>query len=257
MPQLKGGLYVDDPRLDRVPSATSEHIDKYPLTLATLPDKPTSMVLGVNWYTNFDSPVKRTVNGKAMYVIGDGDLGSVRGGHAICGRNWKVTDSQAWMLYYNQGQEGRCAEFSGLRVLSQLHRKRYDLTSRWHYHTAQESDEWPGCFLGHNGPVYEGTSVRAMLEVFRSKGAIPSQGKKSLTLDTAPPLVKQSEGIAAYRWATSWANVRAALNVPDSLPGVPLNNSWGLGYPKEVILLDAAGERLLKEDGEMGIVTSS
>ena len=41
----------------------------------------TPAVLGVNWYTNFDSPVQRGSDG---YWIGEGLLGSVRGGHAIC-----------------------------------------------------------------------------------------------------------------------------------------------------------------------------
>lgn len=43
-------------------------------------------VLGTNWYTNFDTPtVKRIWFGLVKeYWIGEGPLGSIRGGHAIC-----------------------------------------------------------------------------------------------------------------------------------------------------------------------------
>jgi hypothetical protein len=39
-----------------------------------------SMAIGVNWYRNFDKPVKVGTN----FWIGQGDLGSIRGGHCIC-----------------------------------------------------------------------------------------------------------------------------------------------------------------------------
>lgn len=37
--------------------------------------------IGVNWYSNFDSPVKTN---KVDYFIGRGDLGDIRGGHCLC-----------------------------------------------------------------------------------------------------------------------------------------------------------------------------
>jgi hypothetical protein len=37
------------------------------------------VVLGCNWYENFDSPVSRY-----EHWVGDGPLGRIRGGHAIC-----------------------------------------------------------------------------------------------------------------------------------------------------------------------------
>jgi hypothetical protein len=40
----------------------------------------TPVVLGVNWYVNFDSPVKKG----SRWWIGEGDLGTIRGGHAVC-----------------------------------------------------------------------------------------------------------------------------------------------------------------------------
>jgi len=39
------------------------------------------VTLGVDWMSNFDAPVRKS-NGS--YWIGEGDLGHVRGGHAIC-----------------------------------------------------------------------------------------------------------------------------------------------------------------------------
>jgi hypothetical protein len=43
------------------------------------------VVIGINWYSNFDDPVLK--NGARMvpeFWIGEGDLGSIRGGHCIC-----------------------------------------------------------------------------------------------------------------------------------------------------------------------------
>lgn len=38
------------------------------------------IAIGVNWYTNFDNPYRKS----GYYWIGGGGLGSVRGGHCIC-----------------------------------------------------------------------------------------------------------------------------------------------------------------------------
>lgn len=253
---LRNGTTVEDPRLDRLPSATSEHLEKYPLTAATLPSKATPVVIGVNWYSSFDRPVTMTIQGRDYQVIGHGDLGHVRGGHATCLRPWDTRDAYGWWRYYNQGVEGRCVEFASLRCMSLLNRKRYDITSRWHYWEMQRTDEWAGGSYPGASPRYEGTSVRAGLEVLRQHGAIPARFRgATIPSEQAAGLVESDEGIAAYRWAQSWQDVRTVLGVPDWLPGVPMLNSWGRGYPRVTILLDAAGERLLREDGEMGVVT--
>ncbi len=39
-----------------------------------------AITLGINWYRNFDAPVRR----KGSWWIGEGRLGSIRGGHAVC-----------------------------------------------------------------------------------------------------------------------------------------------------------------------------
>lgn len=255
-PAAGGGTRVGGRKLDRLPSRTTEHLDKYPLTLATLPTSPTSMVAGLNWYDSFDDPTRYLINGRARWVIGDVGLGRIRGGHAVCLRHRQLLDSYAWWAYYDQESEGRCVEFAVCRSMTQINRRRYDITSRWLYWTAQRIDEWDGGSYPGATPVYEGTSVRAGLEVARSLGMVPARyGGRQINADEADELVKPDEGISAYRWATSWDMVRTALKVPDWMPGVPLNNSWGVYYPAEVILLDSAGERLLREDGEFGIVT--
>jgi len=38
------------------------------------------VVLGIKWYTNFGAPVRKQIN----WWVGDGDLGTIRGGHAMC-----------------------------------------------------------------------------------------------------------------------------------------------------------------------------
>jgi hypothetical protein len=211
-------------------------------------------VAGINWYGNGDEPLPMRINGRDWMVIGAGDAGRLRGGHAVCLRPWDVVDSPGWWPYYNQGQEGRCTEFAELRALSLLNRKRYDLTSRWHYWTAQRDDEWPGGSYPDANPRYEGTSVRAALDVLRTYGAVPAK-RYPVDYLGAPRLVRPDEGIAAYRWATDWSQVREALRVPDDLPGVPMLNSWGKDYPRETLLLDGFGARLLSEDGEFGVIT--
>jgi hypothetical protein len=253
---LRGGHPTSDRRLDRIPSATDEHIQKYPLTMFTLPASDASMVIGVNWYSNFDNPVQRKIHGRNKWVIGEGDLGAMRGGHSTCLRNWNIVDRIAWWDYYNQGVEGRCVEFASLRERSHANHRRYDITSRWHYFAAQQKDEWEGGSYPGASPSYEGTSVRAMMEVLRDRGPVLARPRGIVVpSDMAELRIRPEDGISTYRWATSWDDVRTVLKVPAWMPGVPLLNSWGRDYPHEVILLDGAGARLLAEDGEFSVVT--
>ena len=58
----------------------------------------TPVVLGVNWYVNFDRPVQKGID----WWIGEGDLGVRRGGHAVC--LYRVSDRrQAVGLVNNWG----------------------------------------------------------------------------------------------------------------------------------------------------------
>lgn len=110
--QLRDGSTVEDPRLDRLVTPHTEDLDRYPLTAATLPAQRTAMVAGTIWYSNFDRPTRRKVRNVTRWVIGDGDLGFVRGGHATCLRPWGVEDTVGWWRFYDRLKEGRCVEFA-------------------------------------------------------------------------------------------------------------------------------------------------
>jgi hypothetical protein len=216
-----------------------EHFQKFSLTAATVPDKPTPVVLGCNWYASFDAPVRDSTG---RYWIGRGSLGKLRGGHAICVKPEPLSDPNSWWDFYNQGEEGACVGFSSSRMMSLLNRKRYAAT--WLYQQAQLIDGFD------DTPPAEGTTVRAAFETLRK------QGHCAWVAGKARPVALQ-EGIAAYRWATSVEEVHAVLKSPiaDKLGAVPLVNSWGRSYPHVVYLPDAVLDRLRREDGEVGLVT--
>ena len=62
---------------------------------------------------------------------------------------------------YDQGREGACVGFASSWAMSILNRRFYD--AGWLYREARKIDEWPG-------EAYDGTSVRAGVEVLRSVG---------------------------------------------------------------------------------------
>jgi hypothetical protein len=99
------------------------------------------------------------------------------------------------------------------------------------------------------GNSYEGTSVRAGLDILRTIGHQRLIGGYI----QAPRL---QDGIVANRWATSVADIHDTIKMPlaDSLHGVPLLNSWGRSYPHIVWLADNDLDRLLNEDGECAVV---
>lgn len=232
--------------LGRIPSETDDHIKKYPLTLETL-SGPTPMAIGVNWYTNFDSPIQAA---DGNWWIGQSkNLGSIRGGHCVCLRAKDVSDRLAWWEYYNQGSEGRCVQFGVSRMMTLLNRRRYeiretDAQGRWLYYEAQKIDEWAGGAYPGAFPQYEGTSVNAALKVVRDRGIIRFDYANPTTMD----------GISTFRWATDWEDVKRATGFT-SVNYVPFYNSWGTQYPHAVRIPDAVGARLLAEDGEFGVVT--
>lgn len=222
--------------LGRRPPTDWAHYEKYPLS--AVPRSAVlgkGAVLGINWYSNFDNPVQ---DGRVWW-IGRGRLGSIRGGHAIAVRNPGSIDLTSWWDFYDQGNTSRCVGYSCSRLMSHLNRKRY--AAPWLYSEAQLHDEWPG-------EDYEGTSVRAGFGVLLNEGHRPISNGIVRMLDLA-------EGISAYRWVSDWNDLRHAIGVPDSHPGVSLMNSWGRGYPHYVRITDEAGARVLAEDGEIGVVT--
>lgn len=230
-----------------------KHVEKYALSDLPTAEIPTGnpIVIGVNWYSNFDNPVKGS---DGRYWIGKGNLGSVRGGHCVCVRGVKL-DLYTWWDFYDQGWEGACVGFGTSRMMSLMNRKRY--AARWLWDRAKEVDEWSDTNPGDDN----GTSVRAALNILKLYGHVPW---KSTYLErdddyhvrdgyTAAPI----EGISAYRWATNVDQMFQVLNspVPQSIEAFPIFNSWGRDYPHKVWMPAATMQRLLDEDGEAGMVT--
>lgn len=228
-----------------------EHVEKYPLTAPLLAEitTPQPVVLGINWYSNFDNPVK---DRSGYYWIGNGNLGSIRGGHCVCLKPKGVSDATGWWDFYNQGNEGACVGFGISRLSSLTNRKRY--FARWLWDKAKASDEWSDTNPGDDN----GTSVRAGLSILKAQGHIVWKSSfEPLNADwqqrdtlTGTP----AEGIAAYRWATSADDALTALGY-GGLDYVDVLNSWGRDYPHLVRMPATTLARLLKEDGEVGLIT--
>lgn len=226
--------------LGRRPPTDFSHIDKYPLRALPKDERPKDVPspVGINWYAEFDRPVKG--RDRRWRVAQDGRLTRIRGGHCICFMPPRVVDPVDWWQFYDQGEEGACVGFGISRAMSLLNRHRYD--ARRLYRQAQLIDEW------EDTPPEEGTSVRAGLDVARDFGLAPVRGKRTPVLDVA-------EGIAVNRWATDIDDWLAALGRPGA-DEVPYLNSWGRsGYPHIVWMPTSVSERLQREGGEFAIIT--
>lgn len=224
--------------LDRLVPPDWRHYELHPLrrTLAaTL--APSPMVWGVNWYAAFDSP-DRASDGR-WWVARDGNLGQVRGGHAIASPSNDHRDRESWQIFYDQGSEGACVGFSVCRMLTYLNRRRYD--GRELYKAAQKVDVWPG-------ESYEGTSVRAGLDVARKRG--PCRVRDGVTRAPAA-----GEGISEYRWTADADDAIRVLGWDHGtkVGAVPWTNSWGDDYPRVVWVPGEVAQRLIDEDGEVAV----
>lgn len=222
--------------LGRLTPPDFEHVEKFPLS-ALGADAPTDtpVVVGVSWYTNFDNPVEKKVGDETIYVVGEGNLGTVRGGHCFCLKPPTLDDPISYWVYYNQLATGHCVGFGDARAQSLLHGIEFNAT--WLYDAARNKEG--------NHSAEEGSTVRAAMAVLKAKGA-------KATGATGPSL---DYSVSAYRWATSWEEVRATLGVPDDEDGVDFLNSWGKDYPHVVRLTDSAGEQLLAQEGEAAVFT--
>lgn len=228
------GVIYEGP-LGQLPPTDDEHRRKYPLQAEQVPEANVPVVLGINWHRNFDRPEK--VGNR--YFIGRGELGSVRGGHAVCLLPAGVRDYPAWWRMYDQGREGACVGFATCRMLTLLNRERYDAFEL--YRQAQRQDEWPG-------EAYSGTSVRAGFDVARERG--PYQLFRSKL--SGPNL---GDGIAANRWARNMDDLLAALGTPNAAT-VRVLNSWGRNYPHIVHMpVETADRVIFREGGEAAVPT--
>ena len=224
--------------LDRLVPPDWEHVESYPLRALAAAERPKGIpvVIGVNWYSEFDNPV-RLPDGR-WWVAPDGKLSTVRGGHCVCIKADEA-DPQSWWHFYNQGREGACVGFGSSRMKSLLDRTRYDALEL--YHATQQL----GGYVGQ-----EGAYVRDAMEVLRTRGAL-RPGKTQ---------IQPTSRISAYRWTTSVEDILSTLDMPIAirLGAVPFLNSWGdADYPHITWMPGEVLNRLLTEDGEAAIVTDA
>lgn len=185
---------------------------------------------------------------------------------------------------YDQGYEGACVGFSLSWMMSLLNKKFYD--AQWLYLEAQKVDEWPG-------ENYEGTSVRAGMDILRNVG------HKEIHDPRHNHGILLGDGIAVNRWATTVDQIRTSisLGVPvvvgsnwyenfyepvkvgrdywigegnlgrifgghawciygasDKRQAFKFTNSWGKEYPLTWIPYETV-QRLLNENGEATLAT--
>jgi hypothetical protein len=223
--------------LGRITPPDWEHVEKFPLTGMFFPVRPTPAVIGVNWYVEFDDP-QQDADGH-YWIARDGNLTKIRGGHCVCLKARGKDDPDAWWEFYDQGREGACVGFGVSRLASHLNHKLYD--GFWLYHEAQKLDARPG-------ENYEGTTVRAGLDVLRKRG-------HRVVTDGAAARPDVAEGIVANRWAHNIDDLLHVLGYA-GLDYVDILNSWGHDdYPHLVRMPVTVLDRLRREEGEIGLVT--
>ncbi|MBA3756486.1 MAG: hypothetical protein H0X02_09765 [Nitrosomonas sp.] len=130
-----------------------------------------------------------------------------------------------WHWEHDQGSEGACVGFAEsmmMAIRNELQARetgtrpyshRYD--ALWLYHEAQKIDEWAG-------EDYDGTSVRAGLDVLRTRGH-----RRIINGSTQPE--DNTYGITANRWATSVDDIRAAI--AQGIP-VAIGVNWYSNFDK-------------------------
>lgn len=231
------------------------HVAKYPLSAlpAGTAAPRTPIAIGIDWYSSFDTPVLVHDGKITRYFVGQGNLGTVRGGHCVCLKDGTHSDPISWWSFYDQGQEGACVGFGSSRMMSLLNRERYN--ARWLWDESKIADEWPDTNPGDDN----GTSVHAAADVLRLTGHVPYKRSES-TLDYVLRDALQAEptkGIQAARWATSVDEIRAVLQSPlnDRLQAVPFLNSWGRSYPHVTWLPYTVVEKLITDGGEFLVPT--
>jgi hypothetical protein len=240
-------------RLGRKAPSDFDHVAKYPLTARmAVTMKPQPVIVGANWYDAFDNPVKDK-DGKYWVGKNPKSLGGIRGGHCVCMPHLTTSDTYGWYDFYNQGNEGACVGFGTSRAMSLLNRKRYN--ARWLWDLAKLNDEFADTMPGDDN----GTTVRAAMDVLRGKGHVPwKTSMASLTWQKRDQLAAiEADGVLANRWATNIDDLFSVLenDTYKKLGAIPFLNSWGRTYPHITWVPCETWDRLLKEDGEMTMMT--
>jgi len=250
----------DDPqdsRLGRFIPDDWNHVESHPLTALSPEERPTHVpvVLGVNWYSEFDDPQVDEGTGEHFVARGGaGSLTRIRGGHCICLEPGGEPDTEEWWDFYNQGAEGACVGFGWSRCMTLLNNGSM-YAARWLWDRSKELDQWPDTNPGDNN----GTSVRTAGDVLRQSGHVSWQAAYSDDdhHDRAGYGPESDAGIQRFRWALSSDDVHQVLgnDRADELGAVPFLNSWGRSYPHRTWIPDDVLERLIKEDGEVAVPT--
>lgn len=224
-----------------------EHVDKYPLRTAPSDaiQPPTPVVIGVNWYENFDKPVKK--DGAWWIGLNPRSLGRIRGGHCVALRPRGVEDPTSWWSWFDQVSEGMCVGEGVARAVGLITRKRCQ--PRPVYDIAQAIDEWD------DTPPEEGTSVRAGLNAALRNGlVVAKRGEKHALHQFEIQRPPDLHPLSAYHWAGSMDEVADVLSLGGTREYVVFVNSWGHdGYPHYTRMPLTTLERLRREDGELGV----
>lgn len=221
----------------RVPT-DFEHVDKYPLRAVGPVAALGPAVWGINWYSDFDQPVKK--NDEYWIGLDSNNIGYNVGGHAIAQPFFGAGDLDKWYQWYDQGYSPHCVGFSLSRAMSWLNRRFYD--ADWLYYEAQKVDEW-------EGEDYDGTSVRGGCRILNTVGHRRIYNGETLAASL-------QHGISAYRWITNVDDVLEVVGGEQKERGaITWRNSWGTSYPHKVWLPAETAQRLLDEEGELAVFT--
>lgn len=223
--------------LGRIQPPDWKHVEKYPVrAILSAIDKPTPVVLGIDWHPEFDFPVR--YNDGYWVCRKSPPVKNSLGGHAICAESG-VPNSAAdsWQAFYDQGTTPHCVGYSTSYAMSLLNRKRYQ--AEWLYARCADIDGIPG------DPG--GTYTRCAGDI------LINEGHKS-TAATIPHL---ADGISAYRWATNVDDILSVLKNPIATRrgAIPLLNSWGTYYPRRVWFPGETIQFLLDNYGEAMVLT--
>jgi hypothetical protein len=159
----------EDPRLGRLIPDDWAHVETYPLTALPAEERPTRrpVVIGVNWYSEFDNPALDDETGEYFVARGGaGSLTKIRGGHCVCLEPGGEPDPEERWDFYDQGAEGACVGFGWSRCMSILNQELY--AARWLWDRSKETDEWRDTNPGDNN----GTSCRAAGGVLSQSGHV-------------------------------------------------------------------------------------
>ena len=221
---------------------TFDHVEKYSLSdelAASTTIQPVAP--GFGWYSSFDEPQKGS---DGRYVLKTKNLGWIRGGHCVCFCPPALLpkDTQAFYKFFNQKQEGACEGFGHARRKSiQLGRT----TDAFHLYD-------DGRRIEGEYPTGEGTTNDSICQALRKWGLHVQYGTEAhRTAVSSEPVIEHA---STYRWALTVDQVWSVLGIKDGSPA-PLLNSWGEQYPHVVYMPPETFARLLREGGEVDILT--